>query len=474
MSKLKRTARIIIYTLVSALLASAQQAQTPQVSTVNVTPEAGRVRVAPVGSVSDLKLEVVNESGETIFEAAQGAREQIDWNMKDSAGVRVQPGTYTVTVSYTTQDGKARKRIEQVLLTDERTTGGAKESSAAAAGAPNPQPLVDGGGSTNRLAKFTDADTLTSSSIIDAGGNVSIGKLAAPVAGLRLEINGNTRITPSGGNGGFMQFGTPNGESGLTWSKSTTSRADIRFNGTALTLAAVTGANVPPGTNGIVLTRTGRVGIGTVNPDAAYKLHVVSDTTAILGHSTANSGVLGFGFNGVLGNGDSVGVWGQSFKSTGIAVYGQSSNGALAGRFDGPVQVNGTLAATGNVCAANIPCSSDSRLKLNVTGLNYGLDQLLRLRPVSWHWKSAPEGRLQMGLVAQEVEPVMPELVLKDADATKPLGLNYMALLPVMVKAAQEQQAQIHEQQKLIERLQARVSQLERSAKKRQQARARR
>ncbi|HYG82023.1 MAG TPA: hypothetical protein VD861_16615 [Pyrinomonadaceae bacterium] len=78
-----------------------------------------------------------------------------------------------------------------------------------------------------------------------------------------------------------------------------------------------------------------------------------------------------------------------------------------------------------------------------------------------------------MGLVAQEVEKVLPELVLKDADATKPMGLNYMALLPAMVKSIQEQQAQIQEQQKLIERLQARLARLERAGKKRHEGRAR-
>ena len=106
-----------------------------------------------------------------------------------------------------------------------------------------------------------------------------------------------------------------------------------------------------------------------------------------------------------------------------------------------------------------------------MTNLKYGLDQLLRLRPVSWRWKSEPEGKPQMGLVAQEVEQVLPELVLKDADATKPLGLNYMALLPVMVKSIQEQQAQIQQQQRQIEQLQARVTQLERAGKKRQRGR---
>lgn len=120
---------------------------------------------------------------------------------------------------------------------------------------------------------------------------------------------------------------------------------------------------------------------------------------------------------------------------------------------------SGQLTVLANVCAANIPCSSDARLKQNVTGLGYGLNQLLRLRPVSWRWKTEPEGKLQLGLVAQEVEGVMPELVTRGEDATEPLGLNYMALLPVMVKAAQEQQAQIREQQRQIEQLRAQLLQ---------------
>jgi hypothetical protein len=55
---------------------------------------------------------------------------------------------------------------------------------------------------------------------------------------------------------------------------------------------------------------------------------------------------------------------------------------------------------------------------------------------------------------------------MREADASKPLGLNYMALLPVAVKAIQEQQKQ-------IERLQDRVSQLERTAKTRHRHRPR-
>lgn len=178
-------------------------------------------------------------------------------------------------------------------------------------------------------------------------------------------------------------------------------------------------------------------------------------------------GVNGEGATGVYGEGTQTGVYGdakngagafgESHSGAGWGVYGRNKAGGFAGFFDGKVQVAGQLTATGNVCAANIPCSSDSRLKQNITNLKYGLDQLLRLRPVSWRWKSEPEGKPQMGLVAQEAETVMPELVLRESDSTKPLGLNYMALLPVAVKAIQEQQAQIKQLQELVTRQQTQL-----------------
>ncbi len=514
--------RIALASAFAALLPLAvAQAQRPQVSTVNVTPEEGRVRVSAVGAAFGLRVEVTDEAGDTVFEAAQVSDNGLDWKMTDSGGKRVVPGTYTVTASYTTPSGKVRKRIEQVLVTEEvRGADGEEKSGSqkAAAYAPNPQPLVDGGGAVNKVAKFTDADTLTSSSIIEAGGRVGIGTAAAPGTGLRLEVNGITRMTP-GGNGGYLQFGTPNTETGLTWLKPAVSpdpakRADIRFNGDRLTLAAGVGAGVP-NNSGVVIDNVGKVGVGTLTP--AYKLHVEggsltavygkSNTTGVRGDGTTHGvygsgdigvygnggpyGVYGNAFNGVYGNGNIRGVWGvggsYGLYGTGgthgvwgsgghygvyglseltgvygqggtIGIHGKAGAGGTAGYFEGEVQITSTLFVQGNVCANNIPCSSDARLKQNVTNLNYGLDQLMRLRPVSWRWKSEPAGNPQMGLVAQEVEKVLPELVLRDEDATKPLGLNYMALLPVAVKAIQEQQAQIRAQQGLIEQLRAQMA----------------
>ena len=107
--------------------------------------------------------------------------------------------------------------------------------------------------------------------------------------------------------------------------------------------------------------------------------------------------------------------------------------GDCAGYFGGNVTCR-------NLCAANLTCSSDAGLKQDVLGLGYGLADLMRLRPVRWSWIDRTQTQLSMGLIAQEVEGVIPELVLRDANPAKPPGLNYAGLTPIMIKAIQDQQ----------------------------------
>ena len=94
----------------------------------------------------------------------------------------------------------------------------------------------------------------------------------------------------------------------------------------------------------------------------------------------------------------------------------------------------------GVVCATNVGCGSDARLKQDVTPLSYGLSEVLRLRPVRWQWKDTTTTQLNLGLVAQDVEPVLPELILRNVDTKGSLGLNYFGFVPVLIHAIQEQQ----------------------------------
>lgn len=123
---------------------------------------------------------------------------------------------------------------------------------------------------------------------------------------------------------------------------------------------------------------------------------------------------------------------------------------------------NNSSADQGWVRAYGHATYSDKRLKTNVADLNYGLDAVMKLRPVSYyhHNSEFKDGSLQLskegantfGLLAQEAYEVIPEMVNKPVDENSDLwSVDYSKLGPVLVKALQEQQAQIERLEKEIQ-----------------------
>lgn len=98
--------------------------------------------------------------------------------------------------------------------------------------------------------------------------------------------------------------------------------------------------------------------------------------------------------------------------------------------------------------------SSDRRLKKDISALKYGLEAVMKLQAVSYHWKKSIDSKLHLGFIAQDVEKIVPEIVSKsnisDAEfeksekkgeiVTDTYGIEYTGLIPVLVKAIQEQQ----------------------------------
>jgi len=108
--------------------------------------------------------------------------------------------------------------------------------------------------------------------------------------------------------------------------------------------------------------------------------------------------------------------------------------------------------------------TSDRRFKKNINDINYGLETVMQMRPVSYQWKKEANGRTINGFIAQEMEQVVPEVVhISEVtpNANKPgteseyselYGMRYTELIPVLTKAIQDQQALI---EALTERIQA-------------------
>ncbi|MEL7534087.1 MAG: tail fiber domain-containing protein [Bacteroidota bacterium] len=118
--------------------------------------------------------------------------------------------------------------------------------------------------------------------------------------------------------------------------------------------------------------------------------------------------------------------------------------------------------------------TSDRREKSSITALHYGLNEVMALEPISYIWNDYPEQGRKIGLIAQDVQNILPELVVdtewivdeesgaKSPQATSLLGIYYTDLLPVLVKAIQEQQTLIEDQQSQLVQMQTQLAEQDR------------
>ncbi len=86
--------------------------------------------------------------------------------------------------------------------------------------------------------------------------------------------------------------------------------------------------------------------------------------------------------------------------------------------------------------------ASSERYKTDILPLAGGTEKLSRLRSVSFHLKSEPDGDIQYGLIAEEVDQLYPELVIRDAEG-KIQGVRYDELAPMLLNELQKEQATI-------------------------------
>ncbi len=116
-----------------------------------------------------------------------------------------------------------------------------------------------------------------------------------------------------------------------------------------------------------------------------------------------------------------------------------------------------------NVVADNFITRSDSRMKKNINAVTSALKDVMNLNPVKYQYteKHSANDKVRHGFIAQEVQKILPELVVtEDVDIDESgkltripneyLSLNYLEFIPLLTKAIQEQQEIINSQSKLI------------------------
>jgi hypothetical protein len=110
-------------------------------------------------------------------------------------------------------------------------------------------------------------------------------------------------------------------------------------------------------------------------------------------------------------------------------------------------------------------CCSDRRFKQNITLIDSALEKVEKLQGVTFTWDRAAyprqffcEGK-QMGLIAQDVESIIPEVVLTDAEGYK--SITYDKLTAVLIEAVKDMKKQMNSQDSIIKVQSARIKALE-------------
>lgn len=179
-------------------------------------------------------------------------------------------------------------------------------------------------------------------------------------------------------------------------------------------------------------------------------------------YSITTYGVYGLAGNGTTGK--NYGVYGtlRSGSMNGAGVCGMLDGTApalsdrYAGYFQGQTCVNGTMYAT------STSHTSDARLKTNITPVKTdAVSKVKELRPIQFQWQQVEDvviedsvavkvphfssdtdfKREHYGLSAQDVQKLFPELV--EQDGAGYLSVNYVELIPLLIKAVQELSAEV-------------------------------
>ena len=189
--------------------------------------------------------------------------------------------------------------------------------------------------------------------------------------------------------------------------------------------------------NAITILKNGKTGINTATPLAG--LHIVAIDNSFDQSIRLESALGPSSFCNILYDGS------LKFRTSDATATYQWRDNTSNTRM--------TLTSAGNLTIDGVLTqNSDIRLKKNIAPLQNSLAKIAMLNGYQYNWKDANRGAsLQSGVLAQEVEKQMPELVVTDAEGDK--AVNYNGLIPYLIESVKELKQQNEDLKKEIELL---------------------
>ena len=339
---------------------------------------------------------------------------------------------------------------------------------------------IGGEADSSKKLKVT-GETLLDGALTVATGDVEIGSGSLAIGGdsepdYKLVVAGNTKIKVDDL---VLQVEENEQEQGVLFQNSGYAytwriyRQNEGTNDAALKIAGGFNENTYTDLiDRVTIKPGGAVGIGTTDPRA--KLEVSGGAIMPAVGDTEDSGIY-FPPNPGIGTGDA--AWIRYYVREGTEedttfeigtsnddndhIVLQTSGGVGIGKVPNTTE-NVKLDVVGKVRADDIVLTSDATLKENIQTLKDGLTKILGLRGVSYQWKDdkkAAREATEIGLVAQEVEALFPELVSTDSQGMK--SLSYSKLIAPLIEAIKEQQGQILELVNQVQQQQTQIEQLQ-------------